>query len=129
MYIPTNVNYSTEENNRDIQDNTQISIIKTNPDIFRREENDKHSENYNSYCLDSQVEQESIRHEINKKLKNQIYEKEYSRVNNQIDYVNERLKLNELSKSYLISKINEYSVNTNSELDLKTHDENRIGKF
>ena len=131
VYIPTNVNYSTEENNQDIQENTQISNIKTNPDIFRREENDKHSENnnFNSYCLDSQVEQESIRHEINKKLKNQIYEKEYSRVNNQIDYVNERLKLNELSKSYLISKINEYSVDTNTELDLKTHDENRIGKY
>ncbi len=59
--------------------------------------------------LDSQIEQEKVRFEINKKIKNQVYDNEYSRVNVDIDYVNERLKLNEMSKSYLLNKINEFT--------------------
>ena len=59
--------------------------------------------------MDSQIEQEKVRFEINKKIKNQAYDNEYSRVNNDIDYLNERLKLNEMSKSYLLNKINEFT--------------------
>jgi hypothetical protein len=69
--------------------------------------------------LDSQIEQEKIRFEINKKIKNQVYDNEYSRVNNDIDYVNERLKLNEMSKSYLLNKINEFTTVKSVEEDKK----------
>jgi hypothetical protein len=64
---------------------------------------------------ESQAEQELMRRAVNQKLKNQVYENEYQRMNNDIDYVNERLKLNRISKSYLMNKINEFTTVKNFE--------------
>ena len=77
----------------------------------------------NNYCRDSEVEQEKLRFEINRKIKNQAYENEYNRATHNIDYVNERLKLNEISKNYLINKIGEFTT-------VKTNDSSQnIGKI
>ena len=109
VFIPSQINNDQEMRNEgDSKIINKTSLYNSNNIL---NENSKH----NKICMDSQIEQESIRHEITKKLKNQVYEKEYARVNHQIDYVNERLKLNELSKSYLMTKINEYSIKANEE--------------
>ena len=85
------------------------SNIISNPNSKPNEENVDELASDDKAYLDSQIEQEKVRFEINKKIKNQAYDNEYSRVNNDIDYLNERLKLNEMSKSYLLNKINEFT--------------------
>lgn len=102
-YIPTKVDYNFEKTENNINHN----IIQLLP-----------QSKINQASLDSQNEQEKIRFDINRKIKNQIYEKEYNRVNNNLDYVNERLKLNEVSKNYLMNKINEFKTVKNEDLTL-----------
>ena len=123
VYLPSQLIHDQEVKNEDESRMINKSSLYNSNNIL----NDNSKNIKTNICLDSQIEQESIRHEISKKLKNQVYEKEYARVNHQIDYVNERLKLNELSKSYLMTKINEYSVKANEESENITEYDNNIG--
>lgn len=80
------------------------------------------SQNRQSFA-DSQLELDRMRNGLNRKLQSSVYSNEVNRVNNNIDYVNERLKLNEVSKSYVMNKIHEFTtVKTGNAVD--TH----IGK-
>lgn len=65
----------------------------------------------NQQYKDSQAQLDKMRDDVNKNLlsKQQSYEKDYNKANDNIDYVNERLKLNNLSKNYLVNKINEFT--------------------
>ena len=139
-----NINYNTNisshvqpTGNRRIDDLNQMSnyINSLRSDDRRSSTNSinyyptkiiDHSEgNHDLYSTDNQFEQEKIRNEISRKIKNQAYQNEYNRVDNNLDYVNERLKLNNLSKSYLLNKINEFTaVKNDNNNDQNNYDYN-----